>query len=68
MSFFKLGLDKVQEVLILALMLVFVVAVVYAKIDFTYKIGIGILVFSVLFLTTLANQVLKQQEEQNKLA
>jgi hypothetical protein len=60
MSFFKLGVDKVQEVLILALMLVFVFAVIYSKIDWSYKIGIGALVFSIVFITSLANQALKQ--------
>jgi protein-S-isoprenylcysteine O-methyltransferase Ste14 len=66
MSLFKLGVDKVQEVLVLALMLVFVFAVIYSNIELTYKIGIGALVFGVIFVTGLASQALKQQKEQDK--
>jgi protein-S-isoprenylcysteine O-methyltransferase Ste14 len=61
---FRLGLNTVQEVLVLALMLVFVFAVFYSDIELTYKIGIAVLVFSIIFLTTIAGQVLKQEEEE----
>jgi hypothetical protein len=64
---FRLGLNTVQEVLVLALMLVFVFAVFYSNIEFTYKIGIAVLVFSIIFLTSLAGQVLKQEEEKRRL-
>ena len=57
------NLSGVQEVLVLALMLVSVFAIFYSDMEFTYKIGIAILVFSVIFLTTLASQVLKQTKE-----
>jgi len=63
---FKLGLDRVQEVLVLALMIVFIFAVLYSNIDFTYKIGIAVLVFSVIFLATMANQMLKQEKEKKR--
>ncbi len=66
MSFFKLNMDAVQEVLVLALMLVFIFAVVYSGMDWTYKIGIGALVFTLVFVATIANQALKQQREQEK--
>jgi hypothetical protein len=66
MSYFKLGVDKVQEVLVLALMLVFIFAVIYSNIELTYKVGIGALVFGVIFVTGLASQALKQQKEQDK--
>ena len=66
MSFFKLGMDSVQEVLVLALMLVFIFAVVYSGMEWTYKIGIGALVFTLVFVATLANQALKQQREEEK--
>ena len=66
MSFFKLGLDSVQEVLVLALMIVFVFAVLYSNIEFTYKIGIAVLVFSVIFLASMANQMLKQEKEKRR--
>ncbi|HLE74501.1 MAG TPA: hypothetical protein VI864_00430 [Candidatus Bathyarchaeia archaeon] len=64
---FKLGLNRVQEVLVLALMLVFVFAVFYSDIEFTYKIGIAVLVFSIIFLTGAAGQVLKREEEKKQL-
>ena len=64
---FKLGLNSVQEVLVLALMLVFVFAVLYSNIELTYKIGIAVLVFSIIFLTSVAGQVLKQEEEKRRL-
>jgi predicted aspartyl protease len=64
---FKLGLNRVQEVLVLALMLVFVFAVLYSDIELTYKIGIAVLVFSIIFLTSVAGQVLKQEEEKRRL-
>jgi hypothetical protein len=54
---------SVQEVLVLALMLVSVFALFYVDLDIMYKVGIGVLVFSVIFLTTLAAQILRQQKE-----
>lgn len=66
MSLFKIGVDGVLEVLTLALMIVFFFAIVYSNIDFTYKIGIGALVFSIIFLTGLASQALKRQKEEEK--
>ena len=63
---FKLGLDRVQEVLVLALMLVFVFAVFYSNIELTYKIGIAVLVFSIIFLTGLASQAAKQEAEKRR--
>jgi hypothetical protein len=60
----RLGnLSGMQEVLVLALMLVSVFALFLSDIDFTYKIGIAALAFSVIFLTTLASQLLKQGKE-----
>ena len=60
---FKLGLNGIQELLVLGLMLVFVFGVLYSNIDFTYKIGIAIIVFSIILLTTIASQALKQLNE-----
>ncbi|MGD0643739.1 MAG: hypothetical protein ABSA75_02415 [Candidatus Bathyarchaeia archaeon] len=53
----------VQEALVLALMIVTVFALLYVNIDIMYKIGIAAMVFSVIFLTTLATQILAQQKE-----
>jgi hypothetical protein len=62
----RLGLKNLsgaQEILVLALMLVSVFAIFYSDMELTYKIGIAVLAFSVIFLTTLASQVLKQEKE-----
>jgi hypothetical protein len=56
----------IQEVLVLALMLVSVFALFYVDMSIVYKLGIAMIVFSVIFLTTLANQILKQQKESKK--
>lgn len=65
---FKLGLNRVQEVLVIALMIVLVFAVTYSDIEFTYKIGIAALVFVIIFLTSMASQAMKQQEEKKQLS
>jgi hypothetical protein len=57
------GLNGVQEVLVLALMLVSVFVLFFSEMEFTYKIGIAALAFSIIFLTSLANQLLKQEKE-----
>jgi hypothetical protein len=64
---FKLGLNRVQEILVVALMMVFVFAVLYSNIELVYKIGIAVLVFSIIILTSVADQVLKQEEEKKRL-
>jgi hypothetical protein len=61
------SLSGMQEILVLALMLVSVFAIFYSDMEFTYKIGIAVLVFTVIFLTSLANQVLKQEKEKSQL-
>ncbi len=62
---FKLGVTGIQELLVVALMIIFVFAIV-SNIELTYKIGLGAIVFALIFLTTVASQVLKQAEERNK--
>ncbi|MCW4018085.1 MAG: hypothetical protein NWF00_05335 [Candidatus Bathyarchaeota archaeon] len=66
MSFFKLGMDSIQEVLVLALMMVFIFAILYSGMSWTYKIGIGALVVTLVFVSTMASQALKQQREEEK--
>jgi hypothetical protein len=61
------SLSGVQEILVLALMLVSVFAIFYSDIELTYKIGIAVLVFSVIFLASLAIQVLKQEKENTQV-
>ncbi|MEM2108148.1 MAG: hypothetical protein QXL10_02550 [Candidatus Bathyarchaeia archaeon] len=57
------NLSGVQEILVLALMIVSVFAIFYSDIEISYKIGIAALAFSIIFLSTLAIQVLEQQKE-----
>jgi protein-S-isoprenylcysteine O-methyltransferase Ste14 len=57
------NLSRVQEILVLALMLVSVFAIFYSDMELTYKIDIAVLAFSVIFLATLASQVLQQEQE-----
>jgi len=63
MSFGTKVFSGIQEVLVLALMLVSVFALFYVDMSIMYKVGIAAIVFSVIFLTTLATQILKQQKE-----
>lgn len=57
------NLGVVQEILVLALMFVSIFAIFYSDIELTYKIGIAALAFSLIFLATLAGQMLKQAKE-----
>ena len=59
---FSLGLDKIQEALVLGLMIVFFAAVFYSDIEVLYKIIVSAMVFSIIFLVGLANQAIKQKE------
>ena len=58
----------VQEALVLALMLLSIFALFYFDIALIYKVGIAVIVFSVIFLTTLATQILREQKESRKAA
>ena len=68
MSFGTKVFSGVQEVLVLALMLVSVFALFYVDISIMYKVGIAVIAFSVIFLTTLATQILRQQKESKQTA
>ena len=61
------NLSGVQEILVLALMIVSVFAIFYSDMELTYKIGLAVLAFSVIFLTTLATQLLKQEKESKQV-
>lgn len=64
----RLGLGNmsaVQEVIVLALMLVSLFALFFSDLELLYKIGIAALVFSLIFLTSLAIQLLGE-EKKNK--
>jgi len=62
---FKLGLNRVQELMVIALMLVLIFAL-YSNIDLAYKIVIGAMVFTIILLTSVAAEALKEIEERNK--
>lgn len=55
--------STIQEALILGLMMVTVFALFYLDLDLTYKLGVAVLAFSIIFLTTLAAQILRQVQE-----
>jgi len=55
--------NGIQEALVLALMLVTILTLFYVNIDMTYKIGIAAVVFTIIFLATLAATLLRQQRE-----
>ena len=63
MSFGTKVFSGVQEVFILALMIVTVFGPFYVNISIMYKVGIAVIVFSVIFLMTLATQILRQQKD-----
>ena len=69
-EFMSFGTSKVfsgvQEALILALMLVSVIAVMYLDMSIMYKVSIVAIVFTMIFLMTLATQVLQEQKEKRK--
>ncbi|HLN46246.1 MAG TPA: hypothetical protein VK209_11125 [Candidatus Sulfotelmatobacter sp.] len=62
---FKLGMNRVQEALVMALMIVLVFAI-FSGIELAYKISIGVIVFALIFLVSTASQILKQAEEARK--
>ncbi len=56
----------IQEAFILALMLVSVFAVLYINMSIMYKVSIVAIVFSMIFLMTIASQILREQKEARK--
>jgi general stress protein CsbA len=63
---FKLGMNTVQDALTIVLMVVLVFAVLYSDMELSYKIGIGVLGFSIIFVASIAGQMLKQMKEKEK--
>jgi hypothetical protein len=56
----------VEELLILALTLISMVAVFYLNIAVVYKVGIVVFTFSMIFLVMLATQIMNAQKEIRK--
>jgi len=61
-------LSGVEQALMLVLMMIALFTLVYAPIDFIYRIGIVVFAFAVMFLATLAIQILRAQKEALKKA
>jgi hypothetical protein len=47
--------------------MVVLVFALWSNMELTYKIGIGVIVFTLILLTSVAAQVLKQTEERKRL-
>jgi hypothetical protein len=62
---FKLGMNRIQEALVMALMIILVFAM-FSSIELAYKISIGVIVFTLIFLVSTASQILKQAEQARK--
>ena len=62
----KLGLNRVQEVLVMGLMIVLVFAL-WSNIELMYKISLGAIVFVLILLTSMASQIFKQAEERKHI-
>jgi membrane protein YdbS with pleckstrin-like domain len=58
----------IQEVLVLALMLVTMFALFYVDLAMVYKVSIAVIAFIAIFLTTIATQILRAQKESRKAA
>ncbi len=56
----------IQEILILALMLISIITLFYLDLEITYKIGIMVIVFIIIVLSTMAAQLLRIQKENLK--
>jgi hypothetical protein len=66
----RLGLNNLsgfQEILVVILMLISFLAIFYSDIEAGYKIGIAALVFGIIFLASIATQILKQTTPQKRL-
>lgn len=57
------SLGRVQEGIVLGLMIVTIFAIVYFDFDWTLKIGISALAFAIIMLTSIASQLLNIQKE-----
>jgi len=61
-------LGGVEQALILVLTMIALLTFFYAPIDLAYRIGIVVFAFTVMFLATLAIQILRVQKEALKRA
>jgi len=57
------GFGIVQELIVLGLMVVTLVALLYFDFDLMLKIGIAVLAFTMILLVNIASQLLNMQKE-----
>jgi hypothetical protein len=57
------NLGKIPEALTLLLMVSSIFAISYLDVSFEYKVGIMVLVFAVVILTSIATQILRVQQQ-----
>jgi len=59
-------LSGIQQALVLGLLLVSILTIYYVDISWTFKLGIGVLTFALIFLVVSATALLRQQSEMRK--
>jgi hypothetical protein len=57
------GFGTIQEAIVLGLMVVTMIALLYFDFDMTLKIGLAALAFAMIFLVSIASQLLNIQKE-----
>ncbi|MCL2690722.1 MAG: hypothetical protein FWE56_00485 [Candidatus Bathyarchaeota archaeon] len=57
------GFGTVQELIVLGLMVVTLIALLYFDFDLMLKIGIAVLAFTMILLVNVASQLLNMQKE-----
>jgi hypothetical protein len=63
-SFKNLG--TVLEIIVIGLMIVFMFDLIYFDFDFTIRLGIAALTFTIMLLALIASQLLTMQKEEAK--
>jgi hypothetical protein len=59
-------LSAIQQALVFGLLLVSILTIYYVDISWTFKLGIGVLTFALIFLVISATALLRQQKEIRK--
>jgi len=59
-------LSAIQQALVFGLLLLSILTIYYVDISWTFKLGIGVLTFALIFLVISATALLRQQKEMRK--
>jgi len=59
-------LSAIQQALVFGLLLFSILTIYYVDISWTFKLGIGVLTFALIFLVISATALLRQQKEMRK--